>query len=68
MSISGSGNFTLSGTFYAPNAMLAITGGGNAIIGSQYISRALSLGGNGNITINYTNSGTARIREATLVE
>jgi len=68
ISISGSGNFNLTGTFYAPNAQLQITGGGNATIGSQYISRTLNLGGGGNITINYTDAGTARIREAILVE
>jgi Flp pilus assembly protein TadG len=66
--ISGGGNFTLSGTFYAANAMLQITGGGSAVIGSQYISRALNLGGNGDIKIDYTDRGTARMREAILVE
>jgi hypothetical protein len=68
MSMSGGGNFTLVGTFYAANAQLQITGNGDATIGSQYISRTLNLGGNGNITINYTDNGTARIREAILVE
>jgi hypothetical protein len=68
LSIAGSGNFTLQGTFYAADAQLKITGGGNATIGSQYISRTLNLGGNGNITINYTDNGTARIREVILVE
>jgi Putative Flp pilus-assembly TadE/G-like len=68
LSIAGSGNFTLEGTFYAANALLKITGGGNATIGSQYISRTLYLGGNGNVTINYTDNGTARLREVMLVE
>jgi hypothetical protein len=68
MSIAGGGNFTLLETFYAANGTLQITGNGNAAIGSQYISRDLNLGGNGNILINYTDNGTARLREATLVE
>jgi Flp pilus assembly protein TadG len=68
MSIAGGGNFNLKGTFYAANANLQITGNGDAVIGSQYISRTLTLGGNGNIRIDYTDNGTARTREATLVE
>jgi hypothetical protein len=68
VSISGNGNFSLLGTFYVPNATLQVTGGGNAIIGSQYISRCLNIGGNGNVTINYTDNGTARLREAILIE
>jgi hypothetical protein len=68
MSISGNGAFDLTGTFYVANASLGIQGNGNATIGSQYISRTLSLGGNGNITINYSDNGTARIREVMLVE
>ena len=68
VSISGSGNFNLLGTFYVANGMLQITGGGNATIGSQYVSRTLNLGGGGNVKISYTDAGTARIREAILVE
>jgi hypothetical protein len=68
LSLSGGGSFTLGRTFYAANAQLQISGGGTATIGSQYISRTLTLGGNGAITINYTDNGTARLREVTLVE
>ena len=68
MSIAGGGNFRLIGTFYAANALLNITGNGDAVIGSQYISRSLNLGGNGNVVIDYTDDGTARLREAILVE
>jgi hypothetical protein len=68
MSIAGGGNFSLTGTFYAANAELKITGNGDATIGSQYISRSLTMGGNGNIRIDYTDNGTARLREAILVE
>src|SRR5262249_39083558 len=42
ISISGSGSFTLLGTFYTADALLKITGGGDATIGSQYISRTLN--------------------------
>jgi hypothetical protein len=68
MSIAGGGNFSLGGTFYAADALLKVTGGGNATIGSQYISRYLNLAGNGNVTINYTDKLTGRIREVILVE
>lgn len=68
LSVSGGGNFRLRGTFYAANAALTVTGNGDAIIGSQYISRMLNLGGGGNTLIQYTDSGTARLREVLLVE
>ncbi len=68
MSLAGGGSFSLQGTFYAANALLKITGNGDATIGSQYISRTLNLGGTGTITINYTDKGTARVREVMLVE
>ena len=46
--ISGtSGTTEISGTFYFANALLNITGNGGVVnIGSQYISRLLTLGGN----------------------
>jgi Flp pilus assembly protein TadG len=68
MSLAGNGSFNLTGTFYAANANLQITGNGIATIGSQYISRTLNLSGNGIITINYTDNGTARKRDIRLVE
>jgi Flp pilus assembly protein TadG len=68
INISGGENTTLQGTFYAANARLLIAGQGNAHIGSQYISRTLTLSGGGNFTIDYTDEGTARIREIKLVE
>jgi hypothetical protein len=67
MSVTGTDS-DLQGTFYAANALLKITGQGNATIGSQYISRALSISGSGTININYTDQGTARLREVMLVE
>ena len=68
MSVTGNGVFSLTGTFYLANAQLSVTGGGNATIGSQYISRTLYLGGGGNTLINYTDRGTGQIRVVTLVE
>src|SRR5262249_33760111 len=67
MSISGQGSFDLEGTFYAANAQLKVTGSGTATIGSQYISRTLTLGGSGAVKINYTDGGTAPLREERLV-
>jgi Flp pilus assembly protein TadG len=68
MSVAGQGSFSLTGTFYAANANLQITGNGDATIGSQYVSKTLNLSGNGNITIDYSPEGTARKREVRLVE
>jgi hypothetical protein len=68
MKLDGNGSFTLSGTFYAANAQLSVTGNGTAVIGSQYISRTVYFGGGGATTINYTDKGTARVRIIQLVE
>ncbi len=68
MSVSGSGSFNLIGTFYCANALLQVSGQGDATIGSQYISRTLSLSGGGNVKIDYSDEGTARVREVRLVE
>lgn len=68
LNISGNGNFSLKGTFYAANALLTVSGNGSATIGSQYISRLLNITGGGNITIDYTENGTARERGVYLVE
>jgi hypothetical protein len=55
-------------TFYAANALLKVTGNGVATIGSQYISRTFTIGGGGTVVIDYTDKGTARIRDIRLVE
>jgi hypothetical protein len=68
LSVSGAGNFSMTGTFYAANAQLQITGQGDATIGSQYISRTLTLSGGGNIRIDYRDDTTAKLREVMLVE
>jgi hypothetical protein len=68
LNIQGNGTFNLSGTFYAADANMGIGGGGTATIGSQYISRTLTINGGGNVTVNYTDAGTARVRIVCLVE
>ena len=68
LSLSGNGSFSLIGPFYAANANVSASGNGVAVVGSQYISRTLTLSGNGNVIINYTDAGTARKRDIRLVE
>ena len=69
-SISGtSGTTSITGTFYFAGALLNITGNGGVVnLGSQYISQDLTLGGNGNININWTPDTVARKRSIYLVE
>jgi hypothetical protein len=69
MSISGNGNMTITGTFYAPKAPVTITGNGSSnAIGSQYIAYDLSLNGNGSINVSWSQNTTARARWVQLVE
>jgi hypothetical protein len=53
MSVTGGGLMDISGTFYTANGTLDIGGGGSGKIGSQYISRFLSIRGNGSLGIDY---------------
>jgi hypothetical protein len=67
-SISGNGNLNISGTFYAARASVQITGNGRGdVVGSQYISFGLTLGGNGSLSISWSGS-TARTRRIGLIE
>jgi hypothetical protein len=69
VSVSGNGGMYITGTFYAADALMNISGSGtNNYIGSQYISYDLALGGNGNININYGNAPIPRSRVLKLVE
>lgn len=68
VSVTGNGAFTLNGTFYAANSPVKITGNGDAIIGSQYISRTLDIGGNGNLTVNYSGAAAVKTRILSLVK
>lgn len=68
MTVSGNGAFHVTGTFYAANALLTVAGGGEAAIGSQYISRFLNVVGNGNLLIDYDPDQVAPRRVLGLVE
>jgi hypothetical protein len=64
LNINGNGT-TITGYYLDSNGILQ-TGG--SLIGSQYISNQLALGGNGNIKINYSGPNLAKTRIITLVE
>lgn len=67
--IEGNGSFQITGTLYAPNALLKATGtGAVSAIGSQLLARELLLGGNGNIAVKYSDQTVARTRIICLVE
>jgi hypothetical protein len=68
LSISGGGNMQITGTFYAPNALLKVSGGGDSRIGSQYISRYLDITGNGGMIIDYDPEQAIPRRVLQLVE
>jgi Flp pilus assembly protein TadG len=53
LSVSGGGYMDISGTFYAANAQMTVSGGGDSKVGSQYISRFLKIAGNGGLRIDY---------------
>jgi hypothetical protein len=53
INVVGSGGYTITGTFYAANAPISVSGNGDSSIGSQFISRTLDLGGNGTLNIDY---------------
>jgi hypothetical protein len=64
----GNGTFNISGTIYAANALVRVSGNGDASIGSQYISRALTINGNGAVNIVYNGISVAPIRVLQLVQ
>lgn len=67
--VTGNGNLTLTGTFYATGAELKVTGNGAAdLIGSQYIVDRLKTNGNGNFSVDWTPYSTPGVREVALVE
>ncbi len=68
MNIEGNGGFAITGTFYNAGGLLKIQGNGDAGIGSQYISRLLDLGGNGNFHVTYDAFIAPSIRIFNLVE
>ena len=71
LSITGQGSTQITGTFYAAGAAIKITGSdstGADVIGSQYISRTLQVGGSGKFSVNWDPKLTAPIRQLTIVE
>jgi hypothetical protein len=69
--ISGSNatSMTISGTFYAAGGTLSVTGNGTQqTIGSQYISRFATIGGNGGFTVNWDPTLIPGSRDIWLVE
>ena len=67
--LTGNGSSAITGTFYAKKGMLTVTGNGTQdVLGSQYISWKVNLGGNGNFNIDWKADKTARTRLYYLVE
>ncbi|MCI0637495.1 MAG: pilus assembly protein TadG-related protein [Gemmataceae bacterium] len=64
----GNGTFNITGTFYAAGALVRVDGNGDVAIGSQYISRLLDLGGNGNLNIPWNPNTVAPTRVLQLVQ
>jgi hypothetical protein len=68
MNVEGNGTFDITGVFYSANALLKVKGNGDTAVGSQYISRTLDLGGNGNYDVIYRPDLAPAIRILGLVE
>ncbi len=71
VSVTGSGTapLAITGTFYCAGAELKVTGNGTQdVIGSQYISKTLSLGGNGTFLVDWDPGVVPGIRQVWLVE
>jgi hypothetical protein len=69
VSITGNGEFNIQGTFYAANADMRLTGNGaSQTIGSQIISRTVTVAGNGVINVELTTGKLAPQRIFRLVE
>ena len=68
MSVSGGGTMDIKGTFYTANGTLDVGGGGSGQIGSQYVSRFLSIRGNGTLQVDYDPNQAIPRRVLQLVE
>jgi hypothetical protein len=71
MSITGQGSTSVTGTFYVAGGPISVTGSdstGADVIGSQYISDTLQIGGNGKFSVNWNAAQTAPIRQLAIVE
>jgi Putative Flp pilus-assembly TadE/G-like len=68
-SITGDSGFNVTGTFYIAGATLKVTGNSTAaLLGSQLISRDLTIGGKASLTITWDANKVARKRFVQLVE
>jgi len=68
VSITGNAGSEITGTVYAAGSPVSISGNGDVNIGWQYISRTLSVTGNGTVSINYNAGRVPRQRVIQLVE
>ncbi len=71
VTVSGNGSFTMLGTFYAAGAGLKVTGNTStppSTIGSQYISKTLTISGGGSVVVDYSSGLVAPVRYLGLVE
>ncbi len=68
VSIVGNQGSNLTGTIYAADAAISLTGNTNTEIGSQFIASTLDITGNTSFTIGASGDHTAIVREVGLVE
>jgi Flp pilus assembly protein TadG len=69
LSITGNGNFTMTGTIYAPDATVKAAGNGsNNTVASQVIANAMTIAGNGTVTVTDVNGSNPKTRQLQLVE
>jgi Flp pilus assembly protein TadG len=69
LSITGNGNFTMTGTIYAADATVKAAGNGsNNTIASQIIANAMTISGNGTVTVNDVQGSNPKTRQLQLVE
>lgn len=68
IAIAGQGGMDIRGTYYATGALLDISGGGINTIGSQLVSRYLTMRGNGTFTVEYDPIKIPPVRSWKLVE
>jgi hypothetical protein len=71
LNITGQGGTQMTGTFYAAGAPIKITGSNSTngdVIGSQYISDTLQVGGNGSFSVNWDPKQVAPVRQLAIVE
>jgi hypothetical protein len=66
--ITGNGNFTMNGTFYAFDATLKLAGQGTTTINGSLVANQMTFAGQGNVTVNYGGFAQPRARFLGLVE